>query len=193
MIGELALRRRRAAGALRRIGGRGGVHALPSGANRAMIIVLGVQDALGTALGENVMIGSILTGKKPLVSVTRDTRVSAITALLYTHRIGAVLVMQDGEIHGLVSERDICAGLHTHGAAILDAMAAEIMSSPVVTAHPHETVAQAMETMTDRRFRHLPVVEGGRILGLVSIGDLVKARIEEAESEAQAMKAYIAS
>ncbi len=139
------------------------------------------------------MIGSILTGKKPLVSVTPDTLVSAIAELLYTNRIGAVLVLANGAIAGLVSERDICAGLHTHGAAILVARAGDIMSSPVVTAKPGETVVQAMETMTDRRFRHLPVVEDGRILGLVSIGDLVKARIEEAESEARAMKAYIAS
>jgi CBS domain-containing protein len=139
------------------------------------------------------VIGSILTGKKPLVSVTRDTVISAVAALLYTHRIGAVLVVEDHAIFGLVSERDICAGLHTHGAAILEARASDIMSSPVVTAHPTETVAQAMETMTDRRFRHLPVVEDGRILGLVSIGDLVKRRIDEAESEARAMKDYIAS
>lgn len=139
------------------------------------------------------MIGSILNGKKPLISVTRDTAISAIAALLYTHRIGAVLVVEGGEIAGLVSERDICAGLHTHGAAILEATAADVMSAPVITAGPGESVAAAMATMTDRRFRHLPVVENGRILGLVSIGDLVKCRIEEAESEARAMKDYIAS
>jgi CBS domain-containing protein len=139
------------------------------------------------------MIGSILVGKKPLVSVTRETSISHIADLLYTNRIGAVLVVDDGRISGLVSERDICAGLHTHGAAILTATAAEIMSSPVVTARPDESIQRAMETMTDRRFRHLPIVEEGRILGLVSIGDLVAKRIEEAESEAQAMKAYIAS
>lgn len=139
------------------------------------------------------MIGSILVGKKPLVSVTRDTPIRDIASLLYTNRIGAVLVVDDGRISGLVSERDICAGLHTHGAAILTATAAEIMSSPVVTARPDESIQRAMETMTDRRFRHLPIVEDGRILGLVSIGDLVAKRIEEAESEAQAMKAYIAS
>ena len=139
------------------------------------------------------MIGSILTGKKPLISVTRDTLVSAISELLYTNRIGAVLVVEDGVIHGLVSERDICAGLHTHGAAILQATASAIMSSPVETVPPSETVVHAMEIMTDRRFRHLPVVEEGRILGLVSIGDLVKRRIDQAESEARAMKDYIAS
>lgn len=139
------------------------------------------------------MIGSILSGKKPLVSVTPDTKVSAIAALLHQHRIGAVLVLLDGEIVGLVSERDICAGLHTHGAEILETRAASIMSAPVITAHPSTTVVEAMSTMTDRRFRHLPVVEGGRILGLVSIGDLVKRRIEQAESEAAAMKDYISS
>jgi CBS domain-containing protein len=139
------------------------------------------------------MIGSILTGKKPLVSVTPDTPVSRIAELLYSNRIGAVLVLEAETIVGLVSERDICAGLHTHGAAILVVRAADIMSSPVFTAAPSQTVVQAMETMTDRRFRHLPVVENGRILGLVSIGDLVKARIEEAESEAMALKDYIAS
>ena len=139
------------------------------------------------------MIGAILSGKKPLVSVTRETLISAVAALLHHHRIGAVLVVEDGVIVGLVSERDICAGLHTHGAGILTARTEEIMSAPVVTALPTTTVAQAMTTMTDRRFRHLPVVDAGRILGLVSIGDLVKARIEQAESEAAAMKDYITS
>ena len=139
------------------------------------------------------MIGSILTGKKPLISVTRDTPINEVTALLFKHRIGAVLVVEDDIILGLVSERDICAGLHTHGAGLLSAQAGEIMSAPVVTAVPTTTLVEAMSIMTDRRFRHLPVVDSGRILGLVSIGDLVKARIDQAESEAAAMKDYINS
>lgn len=139
------------------------------------------------------MIGKILTGKKPVVSVTTVTPVSDILELLHRHRIGAVLVIEQGQIHGLVSERDICAGLHVHGCTILEQPAAAIMSSPVVTAGPHDSVSAAMAIMTDRRFRHLPVVENGRLLGLVSIGDLVKHRIEAAESEAAAMKEYIAS
>lgn len=139
------------------------------------------------------MIASILSGKKPLVWVTADTPVSRIVALLHQHRIGVVLVLDGESIAGLVSERDICACLHTKGAAILDMQAAEIMTTPVITVAPTESVADAMGTMTDRRFRHLPVVEDGRLLGLVSIGDLVKARIELAEAEAQAMKDYIAS
>ncbi len=139
------------------------------------------------------MIASILSGKKPLVSVTADTPVSRILALLHQHRIGVVLVLDGESIAGLVSERDICGHLHKRGAAILESPAADIMTSPVVTVAPTESVAAAMGTMTDRRFRHLPVVEAGRLLGLVSIGDLVKARIEEAEAEAQAMKDYISS
>ncbi len=139
------------------------------------------------------MIGSILTGKKPLVSVPPDTRVSAIAELLYSNRIGAVLVIEAGQIVGLVSERDICAGLHTHGAAILSVSAADIMTAAVVTAAPDLGIAAAMEIMTERRFRHLPVVESGIVLGVVSIGDLVKVRLDEAEAEAEAMKAYISS
>jgi CBS domain-containing protein len=139
------------------------------------------------------MIGSILTGKKPLISVTRRTPISEIAALLHANRIGVVLVVEEGAIHGLVSERDICAGLHTHGAGILTALAEEIMSAPVVTTPPTTTITEAMAIMTDRRFRHLPVTDGSRILGLVSIGDLVKRRIEQAEAEAEALKHYIAS
>jgi len=143
--------------------------------------------------GEVTVIGSILVGKKPLVSVAPDTRASVIAELLYVNRIGAVLVIEAGKIVGLVSERDICAGLHTHGANVLAASAADIMTAAVVTALPSITIAQAMEIMTARRFRHLPVVEDGELLGVVSIGDLVKVRLDEAEAEAEAMKAYISS
>ncbi len=137
------------------------------------------------------MIATILTGKKPLISVGRSTVVRDIAALLYENRIGAVVVVDNGAIVGLVSERDICAGLHTHGAAILDAVAEEVMTSPVITVAPQQSIVGALGVMTNRRIRHLPVVEGGRILGLVSIGDLVKRRIEAAEAEAEAMKEYI--
>lgn len=139
------------------------------------------------------MLGSILVGKKPLVTVARDTPVSTIAELLYRHRIGAVLVMDGDHIEGLVSERDICRCLHTHGRGVHDALAQDIMSAPVVTASPAMSVPDAMAVMTDRRFRHLPVVDANRVLGLVSIGDLVKRRIEDAEAEAESLKHYIAS
>jgi CBS domain-containing protein len=139
------------------------------------------------------MLGSILVGKKPLVTVGRDTPVSYIVALLYDHRIGAVLVMDGNSIAGLVSERDICRCMHTHGKGVHDATAADIMTAPVITANARMSVCDAMAIMTDRRFRHLPVLEEGRLLGLVSIGDLVKRRIEDAEAEAESLKHYIAS
>ncbi|MEI6418950.1 MAG: CBS domain-containing protein [Sphingomonadales bacterium] len=140
------------------------------------------------------MLASIITGKPPVIHVTRETPVSAIAALLHRHRIGVVLVMAGDSIEGLVSERDIVRCLHSHGPAVHDAHAQDVMTSPVVTVGPRMSVADAMEMMTDRRFRHLPVVDdSGRLLGLVSIGDLVKRRIEDAEAEAAAMKDYIAS
>jgi CBS domain-containing protein len=139
------------------------------------------------------MIGSILDGKRPLISVNPDTSLHDILALLHDHRIGAVLVMDAGRIAGLVSERDIVRCLHSHGKAILDESAADIMTTPVFTTSPHTSICDAMAIMTDRRFRHLPVVDGNQVLGLISIGDLVKRRIEDAEAEAESLKHYISS
>jgi len=139
------------------------------------------------------MIGSILVDKKPLVSVGPDATITQIAALLHEHRIGAVLVMDGDTIAGLVSERDICRCLHVHGAGVHDVCAREIMTAPVVVTESRTSVAEAMAIMTDRRFRHLPIVDDGKLLGLVSIGDLVKRRIEDAEAEADSLKHYIAS
>lgn len=139
------------------------------------------------------MIGSILVDKKPLVTVGPDATVSEIAALLHQHRIGAVLVMDGDAIAGLVSERDICRCLHVHGRSVHDARARDLMTTPVIVADPRISVCDAMEIMTDRRFRHLPVVDNGKLVGLVSIGDLVKRRIEDAEAEADSLKHYIAS
>ncbi|WP_017666809.1 CBS domain-containing protein [Sandarakinorhabdus sp. AAP62] len=139
------------------------------------------------------MLGSILVGKKPLVTVSRETPVSHIIALLHEHRIGAVLVLDGEAIAGLVSERDIVRCMHTHGKGVHDATAADMMSAPVVTVDARMSVCDAMAIMTDRRFRHLPVLDHGQLIGLVSIGDLVKRRIEDAEAEAESLKHYIAS
>ena len=135
-------------------------------------------------------IASILTGKKPLISVATTTTVRDIAKLLYDNRIGAVLVIEDDVILGIVSERDIVAALHVHE-AVLDCTAGQVMTAPVITAPPDQDIVRSMGVMTDRRVRHLPVVENGRCLGLVSIGDLVKRRIDDAEAEATALKDYI--
>jgi CBS domain-containing protein len=144
---------------------------------------------------ENAMnIASILKTKGgEIVGVPASMSVQGVVALLHKHRIGAVLVM-DGDLPvGVVSERDIVKCLHEKGVGILETSAEAIMSSPVVLARPVDSVAEAMSIMTERRIRHLPVVEHGQLIGIVSIGDLVKRRIEEAEHEAELLKGYISA
>jgi CBS domain-containing protein len=139
-------------------------------------------------------IATVLKGKgQGVASVQPDSRVSAIVDLLVQRRIGAVLVLEDGRPVGIVSERDIVRCLAVKGGAVMELEAREVMTSPVITIRPHESVCDAMELMTDRRIRHLPVMESGELVGIVSIGDLVKRRIAEAEQEALALKDYIAT
>lgn len=139
-------------------------------------------------------VAGILRGKgSDVASVRPDTSVEEVVGELTTRRIGAVLVIDGDSVVGVVSERDIVRGLAGHEGDVLTLRARDIMTSPVITISPTDTVAGAMELMTGRRIRHLPVLESGRLVGLVSIGDLVKARIEEAEREALALKDYIAT
>lgn len=138
-------------------------------------------------------IGSMIAGRGEVVSVKPDATVSEAVALLHERRIGAVLVMDGERIAGVLSERDIVRGLRELGADVLDRAVASCMTAPVVTVGPRDSIGHALEVMTNRRFRHLPVVDGGRLVGLVSIGDLVKRRIEEAEGEAALLKDYIAA
>jgi CBS domain-containing protein len=121
-------------------------------------------------------------------------RVAEAAALLASKRIGAALVLDaQGQLLGVISERDIVRGLATTGADVLHTPVQEIMTAPVITCTPQHSVADAMAMMTDRRIRHLPVIDNGRLAGMVSIGDLVKARIDQTEAEAAALKQYIAS
>lgn len=137
-------------------------------------------------------IASILRTKgTDVVSVRADVTVQDVVELLHRHRIGAVLVLDGDSVVGVVSERDIIRCLHEKGAGILDATARDIMTAPVVAVAPNDSVDQAMALITERRVRHLPVLHDGRLIGLVSIGDLVKRRIEMAEFEAGALKQYI--
>lgn len=129
-----------------------------------------------------------------IVSVTRDMRVTDAVALLAARRIGAVPVLdENGAPIGIMSERDVIYCLARDGASILDWPVEKVMTAPVVTAEPGDTLIGALALMTRRRIRHLPVVEEGRMTGLVSIGDLVKARIDRIEAEAAAMRDYIQS
>src|SRR6476659_2489792 len=108
-------------------------------------------------------------------------------------RIGALPVLQGGRIAGMVSERDVIYCLRDHGPDVLDWPVSRVMSSPAITVDTSMDVLAALGLMTQKRIRHLPVVEGGEIRGLVSIGDLVKHRMERIEAEAEAMRTYIQS
>src|SRR6185437_12680336 len=108
-------------------------------------------------------------------------------------RIGALPVVESGRISGIISERDVIYSLRDHGPDVLRRPVAQVMSSPAITVSPDTGVLEALALITQRRIRHLPVVEGGEIRGIVSIGDLVKYRMERIEAEADAMRAYIQS
>ncbi|MEP9359549.1 CBS domain-containing protein [Sphingomonas sp. KR3-1] len=137
-------------------------------------------------------IAAILGGKgRDVVSIDGDRTVADAVSLLSSRRIGAVPVMSGGTVAGIFSERDVVYGLEREGAAALARKVSEVMTAPAITVGPGETVLGALALMTRRRIRHLPVVDGGTCIGFVSIGDLVKYRIERIESEAEAMRAYI--
>jgi CBS domain-containing protein len=138
-------------------------------------------------------IAAILKHKGNQVSSVAPTAtISEVVQDLARHRIGAMLVMDAAhQVLGILSERDIVASLAVHGAATMDMSAAQLMTRDVKTATPGTTVAEAMGIMTSGRFRHLPVVEGGTLLGIISIGDVVKARIMQQEHEVDTLKAYV--
>ncbi len=126
-----------------------------------------------------------------VISVTGDQKVSEVVALLSEKRIGAVPVIDSGAVVGIFSERDVVHCLATKGAAALDLPVSAVMTSPAITVEPDVPALTALSLMTRRRIRHLPVIEKGRVSGFVSIGDLVKYRIDRIESEAHAMRNYI--
>jgi CBS domain-containing protein len=139
------------------------------------------------------MISSILKGKgTDVVSVSPGDTVLSVARILTERRIGAVLVRDTaGSLLGIISERDIVTGMANQGQGTTQLPVEKLMTRELVTVAPQASVVQAMELMTRRRIRHLPVMEKGELVGLVSIGDLVKARIDEAEHEAAELKAYV--
>lgn len=141
----------------------------------------------------HMLIGTILRGKgSGVTTVAPEATVRELLAKLAEHNIGAVVVSTDGEvIEGIVSERDVVRRLHDRGAAILDAPVSAIMTTEVTTVGPGENVDSLRRTMTTQRFRHMPVVEDGRLIGIVSIGDVVKSAIEELETEKASLVDYL--
>lgn len=138
-------------------------------------------------------IAVILSGKgHDVVSIDADRSVRDAVALLAERRIGAVPVIANDRVAGIFSERDVIRLLADEGAAALDRRVGDAMTAPAMTVTPREPVLGALSLMTQRRVRHLPVIDEDRIVGIVSIGDLVKHRIDRIEAEAAAMRDYIA-
>ncbi|MFO1255087.1 MAG: CBS domain-containing protein [Sphingomonadaceae bacterium] len=128
-----------------------------------------------------------------VITCEGEMRVGDAARLLAERRIGALPVFSGGRIAGIFSERDVIYQLAAHGPAMLDKRVDEVMTSPAITVEPQTGVLDALGLMTRRRIRHLPVVDSGAVVGFVSIGDLVKYRIERIEGEAEAMRSYIQS
>jgi CBS domain-containing protein len=129
-----------------------------------------------------------------VVSAPPQTTVAALLDLLAEHGIGAVVVSDGGPVAGIVSERDVVRALRTTGPALLDAPISDVMTADVVTAAPGSTVEDMMRLMTDRRIRHIPVVtRTGQLAGIISIGDVVKSRIDELEADRDQLIGYIRS
>lgn len=141
-----------------------------------------------------MLVSQILKTKGDLVfTVGPAETVGAICALLHSRRVGAMVVLDSDRVVGIVSERDLVSALAREGAVALDRPVASVMTRDVIFAEPGETVDSLLGRMTDRRVRHLPVCVSDRLVGIISIGDLVKWKISEVEAEADGLKAYIAT
>ena len=135
---------------------------------------------------------SILNAKgHQVMNVGPDAKLAAAIKLLGEKKIGAVLVMNQSRVEGILSERDIVRVLGERGAAVLEEPVSSVMTRKVVSCKETDTVAEIMETMTTGKFRHLPVIDNGKVVGLISIGDIVKWRVREYETEQEALRDYI--
>jgi CBS domain-containing protein len=128
-----------------------------------------------------------------VISIAANLSVAGAVALLAERRIGALPVVDNGKVLGIFSERDVIYGLARDGSAILDKKVSDVMITPAITVEPDKGAIDALSLMTLRRIRHLPVVEKSHLIGFVSIGDIVKYRIDRIESEAASLREYIQS
>ena len=137
-------------------------------------------------------VADILSGKSGRVmTVAPDETIANLASRLRIEKVGAMIVSRDGTtIEGLVSERDIVIGLAEYGAALPQMHVSHLMTRSVITCSPEDAVADIARTMTRRRVRHLPVSQGGRLIGIVSVGDVVKHRLDEMEMEANVLRDY---
>ena len=126
-----------------------------------------------------------------VVSVSANCSLQEAATILATKRIGAIMVLSGDEIEGVLSERDLVRGIADGGGDCLKDTVASVMTPSVITCSPSDTIKTVTNTMSSKRIRHLPVVEDGKLVGMISIGDVVKAKIAKAELEAEALKTYI--
>jgi CBS domain-containing protein len=126
-----------------------------------------------------------------VLSVVPGAKLAEAVKLLSERRIGAVLVMSQSQMEGILSERDVVRVLGERGAGVLEEPVSSVMTRKVVSCREKDTVSEIMETMTNGKFRHLPVVEDSKVVGLISIGDVVKWRVGEYEREQEALREYI--
>jgi CBS domain-containing protein len=141
-----------------------------------------------------LLVSQILKEKGDMVfTCAPQETVAAVAALLDARRVGAMVVIDGDSVVGIVSERDVVRVIAQGGHAALEGAVSSCMTRDVLFARAGESVDTLLERMTDRRIRHLPVVEGGRLSGIISIGDLVKRKIAETQAEAEGLKAYIAA
>ena len=140
-------------------------------------------------------IARLIAGRSgPVWKISAEASVADAINLLAEHRIGALPVEDAGvDVAGIFSERDVLYALRRHGAEVLQRKVRDVMTSPVISVSPDQSALEALALMTRRRFRHLPVMDGGQMVAFISIGDLVKYRIERIEAEADAMRHYIQS
>ncbi len=139
-----------------------------------------------------IRVRHLLESKKSLLcTIGPDAPVLEAVRSMAEHGVGALLVMSGTTLKGIVSERDYARKVVLHGRASADTPVSQIMSSPVLTVSPEATVQHCMVLMTERRIRHLPVVEDGRVIGVVSIGDLVKSVIEDQQRTIEQLETYI--
>jgi CBS domain-containing protein len=138
-------------------------------------------------------VGAVIKRKGTnIVTVAPDQSIAEVVGLLSTNRIGAVLVVDSqGDIAGIISERDIVHGLSQHGVKVMDMKVGALMTRDVQRCDPHDTIANIMGVMTQRRIRHIPVVENGKLVGIISIGDVVKQRLDETEMEVETLREYV--
>lgn len=137
-------------------------------------------------------IADVLRGKGgAVVTINPDATVAELIAGLADHNIGAMVVVGPDGVAGIVSERDVVRQMHTHGASVLSQPVHKIMTTMVSTCSKADTVDSLTLLMTENRVRHVPVLEDGKLIGIVSIGDVVKTRMQELESEHQQLQSYI--